>query len=233
MMDHSKWTDTLPNSNKSVKNESYSLDPNRWTSTIPQKKTNNHIKKYSLTLAVFIFGLVVVSTTKNVTRSLEKEIGSLQASVNKLSFDLHQSSLDYEVITSPENISRLAKEYLETELVSYKKNQIKNLDEESKNLIKSEKKKKNKKFPKVKAEISKRIEQKRVELAKLEELYSKPEKLPNELKLQLANKINKTKTDLKKLYTNPKESINIKKIQQWGAVQVVKAFLGIPIIPGK
>ena len=232
-MDYSKWTDTIPNNKKVVNNEDYSLDPNKWTSTIPTKKKKNHIKKYSVTIAAFIFGLVIVSTTKNETRSLEKEIRNLEVSINKISFDLHQSSLDYEVITSPENISRLAKEYLETEFVSYKKNQIKNLSEESKNLILSEKTTEKKKFPKIKAVISKKIEQKKVELAKLEELYSKPEELPDELKSQLANKINKTKTDLQKLYKNPRESINVNKIQQWGAVQIVKAFLGIPIIPGK
>jgi len=232
-MDYSKWTDTIPNNKKVVNNEDYSLDPNKWTSTIPTKKTKNHIKKYSVTIAAFIFGLVIVSTTKNETRSLEKEIRNLEVSINKISFDLHQSSLDYDVITSPENISRLAKEYLETEFVSYKKNQIKNLSGESKNLILSEKTTEKKKFPKIKAVISKKIEQKKVELAKLEELYSKPEELPDELKSQLANKINKTKTDLQKLYKNPRESINVNKIQQWGAVQIVKAFLGIPIIPGK
>ena len=232
-MDYSKWTDTIPNNKKVVNNEDYSLDPNKWTSTIPTKKKKNHIKKYSVTIAAFIFGLVIVSTTKNETRSLEKEIRNLEVSINKISFDLHQSSLDYDVITSPENISRLAKEYLETEFVSYKKNQIKNLSGESKNLILSEKTTEKKKFPKIKAVISKKIEQKKVELAKLEELYSKPEELPDELKSQLANKINKTKTDLQKLYKNPRESINVNKIQQWGAVQIVKAFLGIPIIPGK
>ena len=41
------------------------------------------------------------------------------------------------------------------------------------------------------------------------------------------------RTTLKELYKNPKELINPKNIQQWGTIQLVKAFLGIPIIPGK
>ena len=36
--------------------------------------------------------------------------------------------MDHEVITSPENISKLAKEHLNTDLTFYKKYQIKNLN---------------------------------------------------------------------------------------------------------
>ena len=33
--------------------------------------------------------------------------------------------------------------------------------------------------------------------------------------------------------SSPKETITLKKVQKWAAVQVVKAFLGMPFIPGK
>ena len=32
---------------------------------------------------------------------------------------------------------------------------------------------------------------------------------------------------------NPQDSVEMKKIQQWGFIQLVKAFLGIPIVPGR
>ena len=35
------------------------------------------------------------------------------------------------------------------------------------------------------------------------------------------------------MYKEPKQIITLEKIQKWGAVQVVKAFLGIPVIPGR
>ena len=44
--------------------------------------------------------------------------------------DLHRASLDHEVITSPENISRLAKEYLDSDFLTYNKSQIKSLDDQ-------------------------------------------------------------------------------------------------------
>ena len=41
---------------------------------------------------------------------LEKVINDLQASINNLKTDLNFTTLDYEVITSPENLAKLAKE---------------------------------------------------------------------------------------------------------------------------
>ena len=35
------------------------------------------------------------------------------------------------------------------------------------------------------------------------------------------------------LYSSPQEVITLEKAQKWAAVQVVKVFLGMPIIPGK
>ena len=43
----------------------------------------------------------------------------------------------------------------------------------------------------------------------------------------------KKKNELKKIYSSPKEVITLEKAQKWVAVQVVKVFLGMPIIPGK
>ena len=70
-------------------------------------------------------------------------------------------------------------------------------------------------------------------MVKLREIYYQPKKLPGEIKLQVAKKIETTKVELKKLYSNPKDQILSDKIYRWGAVQVVKVFLGIPIVPGK
>lgn len=221
----------------------YKVDPNRWLSTLPNYEQNlsNPYKKYSLIIILFVVGLILVSVIKNETRNLQKEISNLRASINILKLDLHKTTLDYNVITSPENISRLAKEHLEFDYVSYKKSQIKQLDKKMESLAKLEEKKYKKVIKekskdltnKVKLQVAKRIETKKVELRKLQELYSSPKKLPKELKAQVAKKIEKTKTELKDLYTSPKESIDLGKVRKWAVVQVVKVFLGMPIIPGK
>ena len=84
--------------------------------------------------------------------------------------------------------------------------------------------------------FAKKIEAKKTELIKLQELYSKPEELPKELKQQVVKKIKAKRnelTELKKLFSEPKNIITSRKAQQWAGVQIVKIFLGIPIIPGR
>jgi len=234
MIDHGKWIGTLPLiKNKDSDHNTFSTNPDKWTDTIPKKKTKNGVKKFSLTLILFVVGLVLVSTIKNKTRNLQKEINDLQASISDLETDLHKAALDYEVITSPENISHLATKYLETELVYYKKSQIKELHEKVEKPSLLNVTKDNKQKSKIKLKVAQKIKEKKIELQKLKELYKQPEKIPDEIKISLAQKIEAKKMELKKLYENPKESIDIKKIQRWGAFQLVKVFLGVPIVPGK
>jgi len=241
MINKDKWIGSLPGKNTRFSNTINQLDHDRWIKTIPKKKSHNSVQKYSLMSIVFVCGLLFVSVIKNETRNLQKEINNLETSINLINFNLDQAFLDNEVITSPENISRLAKEYLNINLISYKRNQIKRLDDDmdvisepvekdvsSKSVEKRETLSKN-----LKKGIVKKIEKKRTEIRKLQELYAKPETIPDEIKIQVAKKIKKKKTELKKLYSSPKEVITLEKVQKWAAVQVVKVFLGMPIIPGK
>ena len=129
-MDPNRWLNTLPNFKPKISDKESSLDSEKWLNTVPQKniiKTNPQ-KKYSITIIVFIIGLIFVSLIKNETRNLQKEISNLQASIKNLNLDLHQTILEHEFITSPENISLLAKEHLEFDFTSYKKSQIKHLN---------------------------------------------------------------------------------------------------------
>ena len=236
-MDPSRWISTLPANNIEVDQEKYKLDSNRWVDTLPKinSKINksNSIKKYSVTMILFAVGLMFVSAIKNETRNLQKEINNLQASVNNIRLDLHQTSLDHAVITSPENISRLAEKYLESDLVFYQTSQTKQLNKKTKTLNNLTGKKNKKLEEKIKLKVARKIEKTKTDLKKLQELYSKPEKLPAQIKIQIAQKIEKKKIDLKKLVSHPKDLITIDKIQRWGAIQVVKLFLGIPVMPGK
>ena len=51
--------------------------------------------------------------------------------------------------------------------------------------------------------------------------------------MQVAKKIEEKKIFLEKLFSSPGEVISLERTQKWVAVQVVKVFLGMPIIPGK
>ena len=254
-MDPNRWVNTIPFIGAKSNQENYKLDSNKWIKTLPRKDNNTLIlsnvvtsnpksgsgTKYFLTIIVFVMGLILVSAIKNGTRNLQKEINNLEASVNVIKFNLDQAILDNEVITSPDNISLLAKEYLNIDLVSYKKSQIKKFRDENEKFTKVNKIKKekiNKKKIKnlsdnIKTQIAKRVDKKKTEIIKLQELYSNPKSIPNEVKTQVATKIEEEKVKLKNIYNSPKDIITLKKIGKWSMVQVVKTFLGMPIIPGR
>lgn len=221
--------------------ESDKLNDNNWVNNFTKGTYNHNTRKYTLMTVLFIFGLVFVSTIKNETRSIQKEINGLQSNINSIKFNLDQAILDNEVITSPENISFLAKEYLNTELDFYKRSQIKKLNNKDQGLIKISKvvKENNdnenkKKIPNiVKSKISKEIKNKKKSIKKLQTLYSQPETIPEEAKNQITKKISSVKEDLKSLYNSPKETITLNKVGRWSAIQVVKVFLGMPVIPGR
>ena len=141
-LDPNVWISTIPNTAVDVTKDDRKSNPNKWIASIPKKTSNNLLKKYSLVSTFFVLGLIIVSVIKNETRHIEKEISNLQKSIYNYKFDLHQATLEHEVITSPENISLLANEYLDTNFVFYKREQIKNLndnEERSTNLVKNNK----------------------------------------------------------------------------------------------
>ena len=51
--------------------------------------------------------------------------------------------------------------------------------------------------------------------------------------MKVAKQIKKKKSELKGIYDSPKDSLSLKKVGTWSVVQVVKVFLGIPIVPGR
>ena len=206
--------------------DKYKLNPDKWV--VHKKIKNNSSKKYTIIFTLFVLSLVLVSTIKNETRKLQKEVNDLQSSLRTIKITLHEAVLDNQVITSPENIAKLASEYLEEDFTHYKKLQIKTLDEKDTIVFK------NKKISdKLKIKISEQVEQKKVQLRKLQALYSEPEQVPKEIKILVNKKIEDKKNTLKTLYSKPKETIQSVKLKRWATVQFVKLVLGIPIIPGR
>jgi len=241
MINKDRWIDSLPKINSKITNETYELDNSRWLNTIPKKNNYSSVKKYSLMTILFVSGLLLVSVVKNETKNLQKEINKLQASVNVIKFNLNQAILDNEVINSPENISKLAQKYLNIDLTFYKKSQIKNLDNINQDLTavsKVQKKTTNKQRIKslstnVKSQVAKKIEKKKTEIKKLQELYQNPESISDELKIQVAKQIDEKKIELRHIYSSPKDVFTLERVSRWGLVQVVKVFLGMPVVPGR
>ena len=228
LINHRIWTNTIPKAN-----------------TIPKKKKFNSVKKYSLIVTLFVCGLLFVSVIKNETRNLQKEINNLETSVDIIKFNLNQAILDNEVITSPENISLLAKKYLHSDLAPYEMSQIKSLNDKNEIFFKVKKtknktvlRKKIKNTPTdIKEQVVKKIGQTKTEIRKLQELYvylyNDPKSIPSEIKTQVAKKIKEKKVKLKNIYDSPKDKATSQKFQGWAVVQIVKLFLGVPIMPGR
>ena len=243
MINQDRWIDSLSKVNSKFTKGANELDPHRWVNTIPvpKKNTYNSVKKYSLMTILFVCGLLFVSVLKNETRNLQKEINKLEAAINVIKFNLKQAILDNEVITSPENISRLAKEYLNINLTSYKRSQIKNLNDKTEEFTKVNKIKKKETSKEkiknlstsIKSQVAKKIEKKKTEIKKLQELYNDPRAIPDEIKTQVSKQIKEKEIGLRNIYNSPKEVFTLERVGKWGVVQVVKVFLGIPVVPGR
>ena len=230
MIDTNTKTSILLKKNLSLEESSENSDPKIWINVLPKLKENSLFAKYGLVTILVIFSLISITITKNETRSLQKKINILEKSIDSISYDLYKANLEHEVLTSPENISKLAKENLELELDVYKKSQINNLNT---NKEKTALKTKNKLFKEKKLEISKKIEEKKIDLKKMQIAYSDPKNIPTLINKRIAKKISDTKKELKYMYKNPRDPNNSKKIRNWASFQIVKVFLGIPVVPGK
>ncbi len=238
MINQDKWVNSLPINKIETGITNDRINQDKWKNAIPNIKAKNSVKKYSLMTILFVCGLFLVSVIKNETRNLEKEINNLKASINVVKFNLDQEILDHEVLTSPENISLLAKEYLDNNFATYQKSQIEHLNKENQSLNRSNKLeniKTNKKklLKSVKLETISRIQKKRDEIERLQALYSEPKAIPGEIKKEVINKIEQKKEELKNIYNSPKDTLTLERIGRWTAVQVAKVFFGMPVIPGK
>ena len=243
MINQDKWLNSL----NIVKEDVNLINHRIWTNTIPKanpipkKKKFNSVKKYSLIVTLFVCGLLFVSVIKNETRNLQKEINNLETSIDNVKFNLNQANLDNEVITSPENISLLAKKYLHSSLVPYEMSQIKSLNDKNEIFFEVKKtkdkkvsRKKIKNLPTdIKEQLDQKIKQTKTEIRKLQELYNDPKSIPEEIKTRVAKQIKEKKIKLKNIYDSPKDTVTLQTFQKWGVVQMVKLFLGVPLVPGK
>ena len=178
------WTNTLIKKKDITKDSE--INSNKWLESVPKKENDNLFKKYSLVSTLFVLGLIAVSFIKNETRNLEREITELQKSIYEYKFNLHQATLEHEVITSPENISLLVNDHLESDFVYYKSDQIKDLASSEENFskmkaISTQKKKKLSSL--AKTQIKNSINKKKQDLAKLKKMYSEPKTLSEEVKI--------------------------------------------------
>jgi len=230
MINKEKWENLLQKNNNLDSGVSDHVNTNKWINTISKQNKYSSIKKYSILVTLFVSGLMLIPVVKNETRNLQKEINSLEASIKILNFSLNQAKLDNTVITSPENISNLAQKYLNKDFSYYKKSQIKNINEKFEKIetINTRTKSSN-----LKVKIKKQIKEKKDGIKKLKNLYANPKTIPKKLKNEIAKRVERKKIELKNIYSAPKEVLTYEKIHRWSLIQLVKLFVGIPIVPGR
>ena len=216
MINQHKWIESLPKAKKEIIETINQLDSENSENSISKKNSYNSIKKYTLLTVIFICGLIFVSLVKNETRNLQKEINNLEVSIKLIKFNLDQTFLDHEILTSPENISLLAKKHLDIDLAPYKRSQIKQLNVENEKIVKIN-----------------TTEKEKTNTQKLKKLYSNPKSIPNEIKTHVARRIKETKEEIVNIYHEPKSFITPEKAGRWAVIQLVKAALGIPVLPGR
>ena len=51
--------------------------------------------------------------------------------------------------------------------------------------------------------------------------------------IQEKSGIQEKKDEIKSIYDKPDEVLTVERIGKWGAIQLVKAFIGMPIVPGR
>ena len=161
--------------------------------------------KNILILTTLIFGLIFTSLIKNKTRSLEKKLAKLNNEIIILNSNLEEATLDLEYLTTPKNISLLARNFLEEDFTYYKNIQIYDSINEIDKILHSEKLEKHYPFDKLALE-----------------------------KKSNKNLYFIRSSDIKRLsITEEKKekTINQKKIQRWAGIQVIKAILGFPMLP--
>ena len=216
MINQHNWIESLPKAKKEIIETINQLDSENSENSISKKNSYNSIKKYTLLTVIFICGLIFVSLVKNETRNLQKEINNLEVSIKLIKFNLDQTFLDHEILTSPENISLLAKKHLDIDLAPYKRSQIKQLNVENEKIVKIN-----------------TTEKEKTNTQKLKKLYSNPKSIPNEIKTHVARRIKETKEEIVNIYHEPKSFITPEKAGRWAVIQLVKAALGIPVLPGR
>ena len=198
--------------------------------------TTNSAKRYPILITFFVVGLLLVSTVKNKTKNLQKEINKLEASINGIEYSLNQAFLDNQVITSPENISRLAKEHLNSDFIFYKRSQLKRLQNNDIAPTTTNKEKINKTAllkKRIKKKIKIQTNKQKNNIRKAKYLYKNPDSIPSSIKVKVGKKFEEKKVQLKSAYDSPKDFTSLSKAKRWGLVQLGKAFLGFPIIPGR
>ena len=170
-----------------------------------------------LIITVLFSTLVFTSFIKNKTRSLEKNLESLNKEIAAIDSNLVEASLDFEYLTTPQNISFLAKNFLDNDFSFYKNYQIKKTKIKNNNYILGNK-------------IIREHDDQRFDIENKKNtknfLITK-----NQYSEELIIKKNNKKFISKISKKEKKNSKN--KIERWVGIQVLKTFLGIPPIPVK
>ena len=81
-------------------------------------------KKYAVSLFFLLLGLISIHFLKNETREMEVKIEKLSKNISYLKQDLEVEKLEFNYLSNPQRVSKLAQEYLPKDYISLFPNQL-------------------------------------------------------------------------------------------------------------
>lgn len=188
--------------NEKIDNK-YAINPEKWIAVHNKNKTST--KKYFFTSIFFIIGIVFITLIKNETRSIQQEIVNLKNSIRDIKIQLHEATLDHQILTSPEYISELASQNLDENFLVFERSQIEDI---KLNIFKITKVIESNKKEEKNASLENIIADKNISSFKQNKSIGKAD-----------------------IYEEP--FLTQKKVNQWVIVQIFKAIIGLPPLPVK
>ena len=72
-----------------------------------------------------------------------------------------------------------------------------------------------------------------MKVREIQQFYSNPKLIPTKIKKKLSLSVEEKRSKIESIINDPHDIFTAKKISKWTAMQVVKLFFGLPVIPGR
>ena len=91
--------------------------------------------KKILTISLIFSLIVITSLIKNSTKKIDEELFSLKESISDLNLELDNVKLEFDYLSSPENLINYQNLYFENKLIQKSINEIKIIDFKKKKIL--------------------------------------------------------------------------------------------------
>ena len=72
-----------------------------------------------------------------------------------------------------------------------------------------------------------------MKVREIQQFYANPKLIPTKIRKKLSLSVEEKKSKIESIINDPHDIFTAQKISKWTAMQVVKLFFGLPIVPGR